>query len=500
VSARRSGSLRALAARGTLINGSFLVFLSLIGLAKGIVVAALLTTTAYGTWGVLLTALGLVLWLKQIGIGDRYIQQDEADQDLAFRRAFGMELLAHGACFVLMAAAVPAVAAATGQPGVLAPGLVLALIVPASALQFPLRAFQREMRWAGQRTLQAFEPIVAFAVTVALLVAGLGLWALVIGTVAGAWVAAAAALIACPHSRVPSFARGTVRDYTSFSWPVLIYTGSAVVLGQAIYLAGTRLVGLAGVGAIALAATIAQFTDRLDSVLTQTLYPVICSVRDRTDLLAESFVKSNRLTLMWGLPFGVAISLFASDLVSYVIGEQWRYAVGLLQVVGLIAATHHIAFNWDAFYRARGDTKPLAYAGLTSIALTLGLAIPLMAIGGLTGYAIGMAAGQLVYTAVRAHLVRRLFPGFRMLRHAARAAAPTVPAAALVLLARALEPGPRRPWQAVAEVALYAAVTAAATVVLERRLLREVLGYVRRRAAPAAAPAPAPAAAAIASR
>jgi O-antigen/teichoic acid export membrane protein len=482
-----AGSLRALAARGTLVNGSFLVLLSLIGLAKGLVVAALLTTTAYGTWGVLLTALGLVLWLKQIGIGDRYIQQDEADQDLAFQRAFGMELLAHGLCFALMLAAVPAVAAATGQPAVLAPGLVLALIVPASALQFPLRAFQRQMRWASQRTLQAFEPVVAFVVTVALLIAGAGLWALVIGTVVGAWVAAAAALVACPYSRTPRFERRTVRDYTSFSWPVLIYTGSAVVLGQAIYLAGTRLVGLAGVGAIALAATIAQFTDRLDTVLTQTLYPVICSVRDRTDLLAESFVKSNRLTLMWGLPFGVAVSLFAGDLVSYVIGEQWRYAVGLLQIAGLIAATHHIAYNWDAFYRARGETRPLAFAGLTSIALTLGLAIPAMAVGGLTGYALGMAAGQLVYTAVRAHLVRRLFPGFRMLRHAARAAAPTVPAAAVVLLARALEPGPRRAWQAAAEVVLYAAVTAAATVVLERRLLREVLGYVRRRAAPAAA-------------
>src|SRR4051812_42868270 len=88
------GSLRAVTARGTLVNGAFLVLLSLVGLAKGVIVAALLTTTAYGTWGVLVTALGLVLWLKQIGIGDRYIQQDEPDQDLAFRRAFGMELVA----------------------------------------------------------------------------------------------------------------------------------------------------------------------------------------------------------------------------------------------------------------------------------------------------------------------------------------------------------------------------------------------------------------------
>jgi O-antigen/teichoic acid export membrane protein len=477
-------SLRVLAARGTLVNGTFLVVLSVVGLVKGIVVAALLTTTAYGTWGVLVTALGLVLWLKQIGIGDRYIQQDEADQDLAFRRAFGMELMAHGICFAGMLAAMPLVAAATGQPGVVAPGLVLALIVPASALQFPLRALQRQMRWGSQRTLQAIDPLVAFVVTVVLLALGAGLWALVIGTVAGAWAAAVASLLACPYTRRPRFERGAAREYTRFSWPVLVYTGSAVVLGQVLYLAGTRLVGLAGVGAITLAATIAQFTDRLDTVLTQTLYPVICSVRDRTDLLRESFEKSNRLTLMWGLPFGIAVSLFASDLVEYVIGSQWEYAIGLLQVMGVVAATHHIAYNWDAFYRARGETRPLAIAGVTAIALTLGLAVPAMAIGGLTGYAIGMAAGQLLYTLVRAHLVRRLFPGFGVLRHAARAAAPSVPAVGVVLAARALERGPRTPGVALAELIAYALVTAAATVVLERRLLREVVGYVRRRAVP----------------
>jgi O-antigen/teichoic acid export membrane protein len=478
-----AGSRRALAARGTLINGGFLVGLSVIGLIKGVVVAALLTTTAYGTWGVLVTAVGLVLWLKTIGIGDRYIQQDDADQDDAFRRAFGMEILAHTTAMLMMLAALPLVAAATGQPGVVGPGAVLAVMIPGSALQFPLRAFQRDMRWASQRTLQAFEPIVGFIVTIVLLAFGAGLWGLVIGTVAGSWAGGIAALIACPYTRVPRFARGTVRDYSSFSWPVLIYTGSAVVLGQALYVAGTRLVGLEGVGAIALAATVAQFTDRLDTVLTQTLYPVICAVRDRTDLLAESFVKSNRLTLMWGLPFGVALSLFASDLVHDVIGTQWTYAIGLLQVVGLVAATHHIAFNWDAFYRARGETRPLAVAGLTAIGLTLGLTVPAMAVGGLTGYAVGMAAGQLAYTMVRARLIRRLFPDFRMWRHAARAAAPLVPATALVFLARLAETGPRTPWEAAGELVLYGVATAVATVVLERRLLTEVLGYVRRRAA-----------------
>jgi hypothetical protein len=73
-----------------------------------------------------------------------------------------------------------------------------------------------------------------------------------------------------------------------------------------------------------------------------------------------------------------------------------------------------------------------------------------------------------------------------MARHIARALAPTIPAAAAVLLVRALEPVHRSLGVALGELALYVAVTALATWAFERALLREALGYLRSR--PATAP------------
>jgi hypothetical protein len=81
--------------------------------------------------------------------------------------------------------------------------------------------------------------------------------------------------------------------------------------------------------------------------------------------------------------------------------------------------------------------------------------------------------------ALRVHYVRLLFPQFRLLRHTARALAPAVPAVALVLLVRWIDTGGRTATAAVAELLLYVAVTAAATLALERRLVAELLGYVR---------------------
>ena len=86
------GNLRQHTARGTLVNAAYFVGLYSLGLIKGFLVAAFLTRTDYGLWGVLVIGLGTFLWLKQVGIGDKYVQQDDSDQELAFQKAFMLEL------------------------------------------------------------------------------------------------------------------------------------------------------------------------------------------------------------------------------------------------------------------------------------------------------------------------------------------------------------------------------------------------------------------------
>jgi O-antigen/teichoic acid export membrane protein len=248
-------------------------------------------------------------------------------------------------------------------------------------------------------------------------------------------------------------------------------------------LVGTWELGLAGAGVIALAGTVASYTDRVDELVTWTLYPAVARVRDRTDLLFEAFAKSNRLGLMCGVPFGVGVSLFAADLVDHVLGDEWASGIGLLQVFGLLAAAHHVGFNWVAFFSARGDTRPMAVTAAVVLAAFLVAAVPLTVAFGLDGYAAGMAVVTAVSLGMRGFYLRRLFRGFRMLEHALRALAPTVPAAALVLAGRAALSLDRTPALALAELALFAATVAVATLLIERALLRELLGYLRGRPA-----------------
>src|SRR5687767_7088065 len=85
-------SLRTHTARGVMINSAFQVGLAGLGLLKRVAVAAFLTASEFGVWGLLLTTLITLAWLKQIGVGDKFIQQSEDDQVLAFQKAFTIEL------------------------------------------------------------------------------------------------------------------------------------------------------------------------------------------------------------------------------------------------------------------------------------------------------------------------------------------------------------------------------------------------------------------------
>jgi O-antigen/teichoic acid export membrane protein len=479
--------LRRRAARGTLINGVFLIALTGLGLIRGFVLARFLTQDDYGIWAILVTSFGTLVFLKEVGVSDKYIQQADLDQEKAFQRAFSIELVMTGAVTLLIAAIVPLVAWAYGRWEIVPVGLVGLISVPAMAFQAPLWVWYRRMDYFKQRLLSSADPIVGFAVAVGLAAAGAGYWALVLGLLAGTLSTSLLAVVTSPYKLRWNLDGAVVKEYVSFSLPILGASMAGLIVAQGSIIATAATLGVAGAGIVALASTVVQFADRVDAIVTGTLYPAICRVADRKDILFESFVKSNRLALMWAMPFGVGLALFAEDLVRFGIGERWRPAIGLLQAFGLIAAVNHLGFNWSAYFRARADTKPIAIAsGITTVAFVL-ITLPLLIFGGLQGFGWGMAAMMATQLVCRGYFLRRLFVGFRLLPHAVRAVTPVLPGAGAVLLVRALDGGERTALMAAGQLALFAVVVLGCTLVAERVLLREALSYLQRRPQAAAA-------------
>ena len=132
----------------------------------------------------------------------------------------------------------------------------------------------------------------------------------------------ALATLTSPYPLRLRYDRGTLRAYFSFSWPLLARRRE-----RARDRPGRDLIGDARTSGWRRRRALARGRPSRSSPTASTrssrgtIYPAICAVRDRTELLYESFVKSNRLALMWALPFGVGLTLFADDLVHFVLGD-----------------------------------------------------------------------------------------------------------------------------------------------------------------------------------
>jgi O-antigen/teichoic acid export membrane protein len=474
--------LRRHTARGMLVNSAFEVGLVVLSALRGVLAAAFVTRADYGIWGLLGLTMWTALGLKaQFGASDKYIQQSEDNQEHAFQRAFTIELIFMAAATPLATAVVVAFALLTGNSVVLAPGLVLLLLLPAAALQFPTITFYRRMDYLKQRKLTSVDPVVGAIVTIGLAAAGAGYWSFVVGLLAGAWAGAAVALFQCPYRLALRYDRGSLRQYVQFSAPLLVGGLAILALYQVIFLVGGRAIGLAGLGTFTLAGNLMQYTDQADQIVTATLYPAICAVRDRVSLLSEIFVKSNRLSLMWAVPFGTGLSLFGSDLARFVLGARWLPAVSLLQIMGIVTAVHHVGYNWSAFIKARGTTWPIAVAAVIGSAVMIAVGIPLMYSDGLVGLGYGFAIGEAVNLVVRSFFVARFFGGFQLMPHLLRAFVPALISAATVLGLRGLFGYEQSLLAAVAVFAVYVALTVGSTLAVDGALLREAVSYMVRR-------------------
>ena len=486
---RPVASLRTHTARGTIVNSAFQIGLSGLAALQRLVVAAFLTRSEVGVWGLVLAIVVTLAFLKDLGIGDKYIQQSEPDQATAFQKAFTLELFSSLAFFLLVALILPVFAVIYGHTEIILPGIAVTAAVPIMAFESAAWIPYRRLQYARQRFLTAIDPVVTFAVTVGLAAAGAGYWCFVGGILAGSLSGGLVCTLSCPYPLRLRFDRETVRAYARFSGPLVGAGLSTLLIVQGSTIAATHVVGLAGVGAIVLATGIATFAERVDGIVSQTVYPAVCAVVNRRQLLAEIFVKTNRVALMWAMPFGAGLALFSDDLVHFVLGERWRPAAGLIAAFGLTCAIGQVGFNWPIFQRALNETRPLLVGSLASVAVFLVVWLPLIIAFGLTGFAAGFAATTAFQLVLRGYYLRRLFRGFRILRQLARAVAPTIPAAALVLGVRVVAPAGHDLPRTLAILIAYVAAAVAFTVLFERSLVKELVGYLRGRTAVSPVPA-----------
>lgn len=468
-----SRTLREHATRGVLISGLWMAGLGVVQAARNLVLPGVVGPEEYGIWGALLAFGALLAALRTTGTNEVFVGQDEEDQELAFQRVFAIEVSVNGALTLLTIASAPLAAALYGDERLLLLGMASALAWPAQTLQAPLWVLNRRMEFGRLRVIQAVDPVLGTVVAVGLALAGFGAWAIVLGILVGAWATAAIAVVLCPFRLRPRFDRDALRRYGKVSGTLWVAAVTGAVVGLALMVLTQRAIDARAVAAVTLASNITFFAARLDQAVSTVLYPAIAAAKDRPDVLRETFGKANRVGLAWAVPVAAGLVLFAPQLVPAVYGDEWRSAVTVVQWFAVGAAIAHLGTNWWQYELVAGDARPLAVNAAGAVVVFAVLQVPPILIWGLEGLAVSMVAQALGQLAIRTVYIRRRFGTWSPLRLTLRSLLPVLPATAVGALLTTLDV------PLLAELAVFVALLAVGTYAFERRLVREIGGYLR---------------------
>ncbi|MCK9248566.1 MAG: oligosaccharide flippase family protein [Solirubrobacteraceae bacterium] len=465
--------------RGIAWNAAFQAFATAVQLVRGVLIAMIVAPEEYGLWGGVLAIIGAAGVLKQIGILEAYLADDDPEEELSFRAGFTLELAINVALTALIVVAAPLMALVYGDVEMLWLLLASTLAAPAIVLQAGMWPLIRSLQFGRLRLLQSTEPVVGTVVAVGLALAGWGAWSLVVGGIVGAWATALLAIRACPFPLRPLRDVERLRRRLKVSAPVAAATGvgAAVLLGSIV--AAELLVGTAAVGAIALASTVAMAAQRLDSAVADAVMPAISARKDRDPLLGEAFRKGNQMGLLWAGPVGAACALFPTTIVHTVLSEEWAPMIPVLRWFGVAIVIGHVGGNLWQFLLVRGRLRGLLVLAIVQLVGFLAFTVPLLAVLDVEGYGIALALTAVVGLAARAVLIRDVLPDVSMVRHGVRALAPTLLATAGALAALPLPDGVR--------MVIFGAIVLASVAVLERRLVTEAARYLRGRGRPSPA-------------
>jgi O-antigen/teichoic acid export membrane protein len=385
--------LSGVVARGASLAGVGYAFSQVLTLATYLALARLLTPGDFGrfTAGSVVVSVGAVL--GESGIEAALIHRRQQLEEAA-NSAF-VATLAGGVALTLLAlAAAPLIALFfhSHETGVVAAVLSAWMLLRLSAL-VPDALLMRRFSFARRAIIDPLSSVFFAAGAIPAAAAGLGVWALVIGTYAAAVFTVTAAWIFAGWRPRPRLARVQI-------WRELARFGRPVVAGNLIrravqvipVLALGRFRGPSVLGQFSYAARVAsQPLGAVVNVGGYVLLPAFARLSDHDDRFRTAVRTALRWLCVLAFPAGMLLVPFGTPAVVLVFGEQWREAGHAAMALGVYCAATSLDSIASEAWKANARTDMLPRMHGVSLLLTVIFVGGLVQFG-LVGVAIGMSA------------------------------------------------------------------------------------------------------------
>ena len=219
----------------------------------------------------------------------------------------------------------------------------------------PEGLLQREMRFSRLVSIDFLQLVVGSSTSVILAVRGMGVWALVIGSIVANTVRSAALVTSSPWRMRFGFDAAEVRGIVGFSAGVM---GANVVNYLARYtdrLVIGRLLGATQLGYYDYAYRFYVYPqEAITSVLIRIMFPTFSRMQNDPGQLGRAFLRANGAIALITFPMMIGLAAVADPFVRVVLGDRWAPIIPLVQILAPVAMLSSLAATPGQLFLALG--------------------------------------------------------------------------------------------------------------------------------------------------
>lgn len=317
-------------------QASQLVGVKLIFLVRLVVLGRLLGPEEFGLFAVALVALDFLLSVTNFGMLPALVQRPDARRE-HYEAAWTIGLIRALAVSGILVLVAPWVAELFGEPRAAPLLQVLALrpILDAAA-SMGIARLHKELRFRSLAFLKLSEAIVNSVVSI-VAVFWIGVWALVVGPIAGALVYGAVSYVVAPI--MPRLRLGGVEaaQLARYGRWILITAWAAVAGRLLLQLGISRQLGASALGVYFMAAKLAFLPAEVSNqVVGSVVFPVFARLQGERERGRRVFRAALIGLAVLIVPASLLIVALAPSLAVDVLGPQWEPAIPVIRILALV--------------------------------------------------------------------------------------------------------------------------------------------------------------------
>jgi lipopolysaccharide exporter len=338
-----------------------LVGIRIIFLARTFILARLLVPEDFGLLAVSLVAVDFLASVTNLGMIPALVQREDVDErhyQVAWTIGIFRALLIAAAVFVLA----PYLGALFAEPRAVALMRVIAIrpLIEAAA-SIKIAAVTRDLRFRQLALMSLPDAIVNTLVSI-LLAPALGVWALILGFLAGQAAYVLMSYWLAPFRPRFSLDVAWARPLIQFGQWIFVISLISLIGRSVLQLIIIRKLGPTDLGLYFLAAKLAFIpTDVASEVVGSVAFPLYARLQAEVQRIASVFRTLTIGLLALLLPASATMIVLAPALAAHVLGDQWQAAVPVIQLLALVNVVGLLGETASPILQGMGQPKKLAF-------------------------------------------------------------------------------------------------------------------------------------------